>query len=486
MTKEKLLELLSGGSEKFSEVVKRIGIKPAKNKTKYNSLQSPCPLTPLEEFNVENHPVFDRMKRKDTRIKNKEGNLVDIRSANRIGLAFEEYICGRAAAFLCANPINYQAAPNGDAEEKMWAAFKRVNEQTKLDYKNQEILTMRMSETEVAEIWFIQDIDDDDDYWSGTDVKEKKKPRLFIAAPSLDDEIYPVFDPHDNLIAFGRKYIEINDEGKEVLHFDVYIDDKVYEGAQEGSTWAVDQTENPVKKIPVIYHNQKEVEWAKVRSIIRRLEDLYSNFGESNDKTAFPILALFGEVKNLPDTVASKAMQFSENAKAQYLVPPHAPDAVKLEIETLWRALHIITDTVDISPETLQGIGQTSGVALELLFMPAHLKASKHSGTFGEAVQRRINLIKKIIVTIDPTLKEGMSLTIKPHFDFFLPKDYESITSYLSTAVSASSPFISQETATAILQNSMGGDGTAELERIKKEKEVADKSQFNPDNPANQ
>lgn len=345
---------------------------------------------------------------------------------------------------------------------------------------------MRMSETEVAEIWFIQDIEEDDDYWTGTEVKEKKKPRLFIAAPSLDDELFPVFDPHDNLIAFARQYIEINDEGKEILHFDVYIDDKVYEGKQEGGSWVVEPAENPIKKIPVIYHNQKEVEWAKVRSIIRRLEDLYSNFGESNDKTAFPILALFGSVTGLPDSVAGKALQFDEKARGEYLVPPNAPEAVKIEIETLWRALHILTDTVDISPETLQGVGQTSGVALELLFMPAHLKASKNSGTFGEAVQRRINLIKKMIVTIDPSFKEGMSLTIKPHFDFFLPKDLEGITTYLSTAVSASSPFISQESAVNILQTALGGDGKGELERIKDEKEENDSQEFNPDNPKQQ
>lgn len=47
---------------------------------------------------------------------------------------------------------------------------------------------------------------------------------------------------------------------------------------------------------------------------------------------------------------------------------------MKLEIDTLLRMIYTITQTPDISFDTVKGIGAVSGVALKLLFMDAHLK----------------------------------------------------------------------------------------------------------------
>jgi hypothetical protein len=454
MTKKKLLELIA--ADDYGKVVSAVSVK-----------QTPKTENPLDEYNVERHPIFNKAKRPDVDIKNKDGQLTGKREVTRIGLAFEKLISGTAAAFLCANPVVYKASPLTPAEENMWAAFKKVNEKNKLDYKNHSILEMRMSETEVAEIWYLEDTDQDDDYWSGTDVNAKKKLRLFLSSSSLLDVIWPVWDAQDNMIAFGREYVEVVDE-KDIKHFDLYTAEKIYEGVQDGSSWTMTPKDNEANKIVVIYHAQKDVEWADVRTAIRRLESIMSDLGDSNFKTAFPILFIEGDIASLPQGPSQRIMKGKAGAKANYLSYDNLPASQKLEIDNLLKFIYSLTNTPDISLDNLKGIGNTSGFAIQLMFLGAHLKASKHAGTFGECVQRRINLIKKICSIIDPSLKDGMSLTITPQFDLFLPKDLEGMINFLSTAT-GSKPILSQESAVNYLQGAMGGEGDTELDLIKGE-----------------
>ncbi len=456
MTKDKLKELLAGP---FGDLVKAISHK-----------NEPKTSAPLDEYQVDKHPVFNVLERPDVPRKNKAGDTISPRKVNRIGLAFEKMITGRAAAFLCANPIIYHAMPATPAEERMLAAFKKVNENAKLDYKNQGILEMRMSETEVAEIWYMDPVDPDgDDYWAGTDIKGQFKPRLFLSSASLLDKIWPVWDAQDNLIAFGREYAQRGDDGKEIKRFDLYTTEKIYEGIQNGSDWAVDAKVNEVKKIVIVYHRQSDVEWADVKTEIRRLEFLQSNLADSNDKTMSPILHVAGELTSLPDGTAGRVIKGPAETKVGYVTSDNAPEALKLEYELLHKYIHMMSDTVDLSPETLRGLGQPSEASMELMFMPALLKAARHSKTFGECIQRRINLVKKMLVTIDPSLKDGTSLVITPNFDVFLPKDIAGVVNYLSTAIMGDRPIISQETAVNMLQGSMRGDGKAELLKIQAE-----------------
>lgn len=469
MKKRDLDKLLKEG---FSEAVKAIAVKPKRTETQYQKTVG-AKLSPLDEYNVENHPIFDKAIRPDKHI---EGGKVD-KKLNRIGLAIEAYIASRAAAFLCGYPVKYIATPEGDAQEKMWQAFKRVNEENKLDYRNLALLEIRMSETEVAEIWYFQPLEEGDDYWQGTSIKKNYAPRLFVAAPSLNDKLWPVWDT-ERLIAFAREWEEITDGDKTVKHFDLFRQGEAIELVEKGGTWEEviettpdDSNEAPtqepppeVDKLMVIYHVQPDVEHAKVRAIIRRLENIYSNFADSNDRFAFPWLLLEGKPKDLPQGVADKVLQLDNNGKASFLVPPNAPEAIKLEVEQLWRELHRLTDTVDITNDALTSLGQTTGPALEFRFMPAHLKAAKHAGTFGECLQRRINLIKHMIVACDPSLKEGLTLQIKPQFDYFLPKDVQGIVNYVATATGAG--VMAKETGAGLVQAALGGDGKAEYDRI--------------------
>ena len=77
----------------------------------------------------------------------------------------------------------------------------------------------------------------------------------------------------------------------------------------------------------------------------------------------------------------------------QYVSWQSAPEAVKLEIETLLKMIYTITQTPDISFDAVKGLGAISGVALKLLFMDAHLKVQDKREIFDAYLQRRVNVI---------------------------------------------------------------------------------------------
>ncbi len=158
-------------------------------------------------------------------------------------------------------------------------------------------------------------------------------------------------------------------------------------------------------------------------------------------------------------------------ADFRYATWDNAPDSMKLEIENLWKYIHTLTHTPDISFEQMKGIGAVSGVALELLFMDAHMKASDSEELFGEFVQRRINFLKAAIAINVPPLQAATTMTIKPKFEYFkinnIPEQLQSI----STAVI--SKVISQETAVKLTSEILGIDSDEEVTRVLDEAEAA-------------
>ena len=135
-----------------------------------------------------------------------------------------------------------------------------------------------------------------------------------------------------------------------------------------------------------------------MQSLIDRLEKLLSNFADTNDYHASPKIFVEGTIKGFARKgEAGAIIEGEEGAKAQYLSWANAPESVKLEIETLLRLIYTITQTPDISFDTVKGIGAVSGVALRLLFMDAHLKVQDKCEIFDEYLQRRCNIVKAYI-----------------------------------------------------------------------------------------
>jgi SPP1 family phage portal protein len=229
---------------------------------------------------------------------------------------------------------------------------------------------------------------------------------------------------------------------------------------------------NPIGKIPVVYASQPQTEWEDVQPLIDRLEKLLSNFADTNDYHASPKIFVEGTVKGFcRKGEAGGIIEGEDGAKASYLSWSSAPESVKLEIDTLLRMIYTITQTPDISFDTVKGIGAVSGVALKLLFMDAHLKVQDKTEIFDEYLQRRANIVKAYIGVADVTKKEAAdALMVKPKITPYIIEDDASKIAVL-TAANGGKAVASQ--ATTVKRLGWTDDPDAELEAIQAEEDRA-------------
>lgn len=393
----------------------------------------------------------------------------------KLPLPIQSQVVLYASTFLCGNPIEPSCQPATPVEESMLAALAKVLKDAKVDYRDVEIAEKWMSETEVAELWYTNELEDDDPYWTGTDMDGAEfKLKMKVLAPSLGDSLYPAFDDTGDLIAFGRGYT-ISNGDKEVEHFDVYTAEKIQYFIKSGEGYALnpdmESANNMFGKIPVIYHKRDKPEWADVQRLIERLEELVSKHADVNDYFGDPILMLFGEVLGWSEkgqagkTVRMKSTP-NEQANAKYLTWDSSPASKELEFKNLKNFINDLTQTPPITFENMLGLGAVSGIALKMLFLSAHMKAAKNAGAFGEGVQRRYNFIMKALSVLKNDMAKGLTLDVRPKFKYFLPSDDTEVLNNISTSIANGT--MSAETGTEL--NPLIENPDAEKERIKAEK----------------
>lgn len=426
-----------------------------------------------KQYNPIEHDIHDTNKRPKKLINkpnaltgDPEQTYVDV---TRLSVPLQKKIVERAAAFLAGNPIELECNADDQPATDFLAVIQKIWEDNKLNYKTKRLVKLMGAETECAEIWYADEVDPD--FWEGTIMKGALFTlRMRIIAKSLKDDLYPVFDAMDDLIAFGRGYKQYNEAGKLIDHFDLYTEDAIHHYNKPESEWQ--QLSLPEKnffsKIPVIYYKQDQVEWADVQHMIDRLEKIISNHADTNDYNGSPIIKVQGEVTGFSTKGESgKVLQLANGADANYLTWDNAPESIKLEYNNLMSLIFDLTDTPQFSWEQLRGLGDLSGVALQMLFLNAHLKAADKEEIFGECIQRRINFLKSGIVSIKPALKGQQKLSIKPKFKYYMPNNDVEKVDMLTTAVSAG--FLSIESAAE--QSPTTTDADVEKTRLKDEQQ---------------
>lgn len=381
----------------------------------------------FKQYYPKEHNVLDKVKRKDKVIQipipNAEANAngevptqSKVVELNRIPLALQQLIVSRKTAFVTGGNVSLKAKPQTEAEKNLYDDVLKVWRNNKLQFKNADIFKRMVSETECAEIWY-----------SKVNEDQSINLKVNIFSPSKGYNLYPVFDAHEDLIAFGLGYKETI-ENKEVEYFDVYDSEFITRHIKEsGGIWKLRQTEgvanplpNPYGKIPVIYYQSKTA-WSNVQWLIERLETLLSNFGDVNDYNGSPILFAEGDIHGFSDKGESgKVIQGENGAKLSYVSWDHAPESIKLEIETLLDFIYTLTQTPNISFKEMKGLGGLSGVAFDRVFLDAHLNAKDyHTGEYGEGIQRRVNFLKTALKEIETGYEDAADMEITPEFGIF-------------------------------------------------------------------
>lgn len=442
----------------------------------------------IKQYKVDKHDIYDKNKRPDKTVnknsptgeRDESGNLKTIATqvpVARIGLSYQELIVDRRVGFMLTIPVTNEAIyvdKESKKEKELVALVDRIQNDNKMDYKNKEIARRLMSEMEVAELWYFVE-------------NKEEKPRFTlkvkILSPDLGDTLYPLFDKNGDMVAFGRAY-KLKEDDKDIEHFDVYTSELEYKYINKNDAWALDteavsytaegeKTVNPipntVKKIMVVYHSQHKPEWFNVQSLIDRREVLSSKHADMNDYFGSPLLKVKGQVTGYAQKgEEGKVMEISENGDASYLSWDSSPESVKNEKEDIKNDIFELSQTPDISFNSMKGMGTIAQFTMKAFFMDAHMAVSNKEEIFGIGLQRRINLIKACIgAVIDTSLSEtAKAVQIKPVITAYLPQNDTELIDNLSVAKTGG--IISTESA--VSQNPLVEDAKTEMERINTDK----------------
>lgn len=394
----------------------------------------------------------------------------------RIALALQKLIVKRAVAFTFGNPVAYDSDPQNDEEKAVLAALKRVFHDVKEKTLNRRVARSLFSSTEVAEYWYPVEADEEHDLYG---FPTKIKFRVALFSPMFGDKLYPYFDDTRDLIAFSREFVKKANDLTTRTYFETYTKDAHYLWTAEGPTgtearnWELVEgypKQLTIGKIPVVYGSQPAVEWEDVQSLIDRLEKLLSNFADTNDYHASPKIFVEGKILGFARKgEAGAIIEGEEGAKATYLSWNQAPESVKLEIETLLRLIYTITQTPDISFESVKGIGAVSGIALQLLFMDAHLKVQDKMEVFDDYLTRRANILLAYLGAANLKSKAAARrLIVSPRITPYIIEDEQAKINMLQAA-NGQKPVASQKATVRRL--GWAEDPDAEIEQINTETE---------------
>ncbi len=393
----------------------------------------------------------------------------------RVAIALQKLIRNRAVSFASGNPVNLKAEAADEKEKAVLKAVKRVLYDIKEKSHNRRVCRTLFGTTEVAELWYA--VENKNNTY-GFDSKFKLRCAIF---DSTHDKLYPYFDETGDMIAFSREFVKKVAE-KDVTFFETYTSEKHFlwnlsvNGFELLEGYPKDLA---IKKIPVVYGKQAQVEWADVQNLIDRLEKLLSNFADTNDYHASPKIVVKGELTGFAKKgEAGAILQLEgEDASANYLSWQSAPESVKLEIETLLKMIYTITQTPDISFDSVKGLGAISGIALQLLFMDAHLKVEDHREVLDEYMQRRVNIIKAFVGKFNTNLEEAAdNLQVEPEIvPYMLNDELAQIQKW--TTANGNKPLISQKLSAELA--GLSQDPEADFLQMQEENRQANSFSFN-------
>lgn len=421
----------------------------------------------IEKFEKEYTGEHEVAERPD-KIIGKDKTLKRIPQAKLV-IRYQKKIVNMAVSFLFGDPAKLILGNKEDKYQKTFSLIDDVWNKNKLDYFNKKLARRLFVETKVAELWY-----------TIIDKENIKHIKVALLCNKNGDDIYAHFNENGDMDAFIRRYKLEELEGTEVKsyeHVDIYTAEKFYYGVYKNE-WQVKDKDNLYGKIPIIYYDQDEPEWTSVQSEIDRIEMLISKFADTNDYFGAPTLKIKGKIVHPPEKAeVGKILQFSaetgadgkiDYGDADYLTWEHAPEAMKMEYDILKDIIYSITSTPDLSFSNVKGLTKTSGEALRFLFMDAILKTKDKEEIFGEALTRRINLLKAILSITDvkeETNLEELDISIK--FGDLLPASMTEMVKALSIARGGDAIMSQDE---AVRQNPLVSDAEEDIKRMEEEK----------------
>lgn len=390
------------------------------------------------EYIVKEHEIFtnlskypDKTIENETIVNGVKTITTGIRPLVRVGLPYQKNIVKMATTFMFGNAVTY----SNDVEDSLlFDAFKLVLDKNKAEFIDRDIETFVGRFTECVELWFLTQ--EENEYFG---FPSKTRLKVEILSPDVYS-FYPIFDMNGDMIFFSREF----KSGDDTI-FETYTDDVIVTYRETKTGWVLEETKaNVIGKIPIVYHNRDQVEWADVQTAIDRLERIYSNVGESNDSFAYPILALTGKVEgSFSKNNSGRVLQLGDNASAKFVDQPNGNENINGEVQRLERDIEYFTSTPKITPSNLEGLGNMlSGAGAEFLFLSAHLKVRDKLSQYIPNLQRRMSLIVSFLKFMNVRFA-NLELEVTPTIKPFVVNDHAEFMRFLME-INGNKPLYSQ------------------------------------------
>ncbi|WP_251037708.1 phage portal protein [Paenibacillus albidus] len=295
----------------------------------------------------------------------------------KIILQMAKTILNFSVGYVMANPITL----TGD--KSVTDAFKRVYKRGKYNQLDYDILDKMSKYGYVAEYIYIDN------------QQQQIKSKLLDPADS-----YPVFDHHNEYTALVEHYCVDN-----VSYYNVYYPDRVEEYTDEGGNLRMTGSFNNPAGLPVLYHNQSEIDnlgrsdLLDILPILDNMEDLLSKAvdGYYHHISGIPILKgqqLKGD--GLPKDIIGGGLVLDDNADFHFANNEFDHQAFETLYKTLTSALLDIANVPAVSMSKTD-VSNLSEVSIRLLFSLADMKGALNSKFLREGMEQRFDKIRELL-----------------------------------------------------------------------------------------
>ena len=344
----------------------------------------------LKEYNPKTHVI---MERKDKILKDLTGKRKGTLARWKLPVGYPVYINEMSLVFIFGQPVKWVQL--SDDTDDGFKAFTDLLTRMHINSKIRQCKRLAGSETESAMLFRVF-----------RNHEGQPDCQIRVLARSKGDEIYTRWDVYENLITFAWGHYSKDVTGKTTYHVDIFTDKTIYHCQRGSFGWEVEEEDNPIGKIPVIYFRQKK-EWEGVEDLINREEYIASRRADTNDYFSDPYLVIKAALlKSMPNKdVENKTLVASDNVDdvsklAGFLTWDGQNESKKDEIE--WLKHHILTKTFtpDVDWSQMKGLSAMSGKALKQMMLLADIKATKHKELYDELLDRIGSLVISIMSNV--------------------------------------------------------------------------------------
>lgn len=437
-----------------------------------------------KQYEPKTHKIFDTQYRKKKKVKVPTGKNDPVTGNPiykdklvervRIAVPVQKVLVERNVGVLFGIPVEYRIEnpdeANSKQHEELFKTVKKIFHQNKMKYFDKRLARLLFRQRECAELWYMT-----------TDTKGKPTGmKVKLLGHAFGDKLYPHFNDYDDMDGFARVYKVYNEDNTYTEKFDVYTDRLVYSYINVGGKgWVLQGTpkQHGFNRIPIVYYRIDQTVWEDVQSEIERVEDLISNWGDTNDYFGTPKYFVRGKLNGFAEKgEQGSVFQGDKDTAMDVLSWNNSPESVRNELSTLFNIIFSYTQSCDFSFENMKQLGSnTSGAAIRLMFTDPHMKAGVQTELFGEMATRRCNIVKSGVST-SGVYVQGISdrvadeLDIVPVYTPYAPKNDVEMLELINKSNGGAK---STSQRRAIELNPINDNPTVIEEELKKEQEEA-------------